>query len=372
MVARRAFAGAAAQTTITAGINSSALTITIASSTGWPSGAEFYCVIDPGLANEEKVLVTRTGNTLSCASTAKRGVDGTTAQSHDAGAVIYPCVAAADLDEANALTSLMTTRGDLIVRGAAVAERLPKGSAGLPLVAGANDPAYTQLGTGGIANNAVTADKIAANAVVESKIADGAVTTGKLAGSAVTFDKMLDVAACSVIGRSANTTGQPAAITAGSNDVVLRRESNTVNFGKVTPLMLGEARGGAWRRVAAVNVNSGTSSTITPDTTDLGYAGVSLSGSTFTINSGYGGWWTLTLMVTWSASAGNNGYVQINAEGWQYRAECTTSNVSSHATVTAVVPMSPGGTFQFSVFQNSGSTINYGAKMHALYSGPLA
>jgi hypothetical protein len=340
-------------------------------------------------------------------------VDGTTAQAHDAGAVIYPCVAAADLDEANALTSLMTTRGDLIVRGATAAERLPKGSAGLPLVAGANDPAYTQLGTGGIANNAVTeskiadgavttgkiandavvesklaasavtAGKIAAGAVLESKIANGAVQASKIGAGAVTGNtiaagavslvKLADMGACSVIGRSANTIGQPDQISAVSNDTVLRREANTVNFGKVTPPMLGGPRGGAWRRAAAVNVNSGSGSGITPDTTDIAYAGVSVSGSTFTVNTGYGGWWTITLMVEWSAAAGPNGYVTINTDGgWRYRAQCTASGVSSHATVTAVVPLAAGADFTFSVFQNSGSTISYTAKMHAVWLGPSA
>ena len=61
---RRVYAGGAAATTITATINASATSITIAGYTGWPSGSNpFYVVIDPGTAAEEKVLVTRTGST---------------------------------------------------------------------------------------------------------------------------------------------------------------------------------------------------------------------------------------------------------------------------------------------------------------------
>lgn len=133
--ARRAFAGAAAQTTISGSITSTSLTITIVASTGWPSGAEFYAVIDPGQASEEKILCTRSGSTLTCASTAKRGVDGTAAASHQNGAVIYPCVSAADLDEANAVTSALTTKGDLLVYNGSAYVRLPVGTNGQVLSA---------------------------------------------------------------------------------------------------------------------------------------------------------------------------------------------------------------------------------------------
>jgi hypothetical protein len=109
-VARRLFAGGAVQTTLVSPISASDLTITIAGDTGWPSGAnEFFVVIDPDQANEEKILVTRSGTTLTAASTGKRGVDGTAAASHSAGAVIYPCVSATDLDDANRAASRLTS-----------------------------------------------------------------------------------------------------------------------------------------------------------------------------------------------------------------------------------------------------------------------
>ena len=113
-IARRAFAGGAVQTTLASGITATSTTITVAAATGWPTGAEFFCVIDPGQASEEKILCTRSGTTLTCASTAKRGVDGTAAASHNQGAAIYPCLAAADADEANLTASTLTTKGDLL------------------------------------------------------------------------------------------------------------------------------------------------------------------------------------------------------------------------------------------------------------------
>ena len=109
-VARRLFAGAAVQTTLVSPISGTDLTISITGDTGWPTGAEeFFVVISPDQANEEKVLVTRSGTTLSAASTGERGVDGTAAASHPSGAVIYPCVSAADLDEANRAAARLTS-----------------------------------------------------------------------------------------------------------------------------------------------------------------------------------------------------------------------------------------------------------------------
>ena len=139
-VARRLFAGGAVQTTLVSPISSSDVTITIASDTGYPSGAEeFFVVIDPDQANEEKVLVTRSGTTLTAASTGKRGVDGTSAVSHSAGAVVYPCVSAADLDQANKLVSTPTTKGDLLVQTASVTVRLGVGSDGQVLFADSSE-----------------------------------------------------------------------------------------------------------------------------------------------------------------------------------------------------------------------------------------
>jgi hypothetical protein len=135
-IARRLFSGAALQTTLSSSISSGDTTIQIVADTGWPSGAEeFFVVIDPDQANEEKVLVTRSTTTLTAASTAKRGVDGTVAAAHSAGAVIYPCVTATDLDEANGFVSTLTTKGDLLVQGSSDVGRLPVGSNNQMLVA---------------------------------------------------------------------------------------------------------------------------------------------------------------------------------------------------------------------------------------------
>ena len=132
---RRQYAGAAAATTITAGINTSDTTCSLTATTGWPSTAAvpFYVVIDPGTSAEEKCSATISGSTL----TLTRAQDDTSASSHSAGATIYPVFTANDADEANEVVSKLTTKGDLLVTTGSALNRLGVGTDGQALVASA-------------------------------------------------------------------------------------------------------------------------------------------------------------------------------------------------------------------------------------------
>ena len=123
---RRQYAGAAAATTITAGINNTDTTCTLAATTGWPATAAvpFYVVIDPGTSSEEKVSATISGSTL----TITRAQDDTTASSHSSGATIYPVFTANDADEANEVVSKLTTKGDLLATDGSALNRLAVGT----------------------------------------------------------------------------------------------------------------------------------------------------------------------------------------------------------------------------------------------------
>ena len=146
-VTRRSYAGAAPACTltnsITAGDTTALLTGTV---TAWNSTATgpFFMVIDPGLVTEEKVLVgSRTGSSLSSMT---RGVDGTTAASHAAGATCYPVFTATDANEANEFTSTMTTRGDLLTMGSGpTVARIPIGTNGYVLTSNGTDAAWAVL-----------------------------------------------------------------------------------------------------------------------------------------------------------------------------------------------------------------------------------
>lgn len=61
----------------------------------------------------------------------------------------------------------------------------------------------------------------------------GTVATGGIADNAITDAKLRDSAGLSVIGRATNTTGDPADITAGTDAHVLRRSGTSLGFGQV-------------------------------------------------------------------------------------------------------------------------------------------
>lgn len=175
---RRKYKGNAVSTTIAAGLAAGASSATIGAATGWPTAGPFYAVVDPGLSTEEKIYVgTISGTSLSNIT---RGADDTTDQTHAAGCAIYPVFTAVDADEANELTSKYANRGSIVYQGATTFEELPKGTQGYPLVIGANDPSWAQLGATGIASGAV----------VEAKLGDGAVTADKIGAQAVTSAKL--------------------------------------------------------------------------------------------------------------------------------------------------------------------------------------
>jgi cobalt-zinc-cadmium efflux system membrane fusion protein len=127
---RRSYAGAAPACTLTNAITSSDTTATITGdTTNWNNTANgsFFMVIDPGLSTEEKVLVgTRSGSSLSSIT---RGVDGTTAAAHNAGATCYPVFTATDADQANKVASTLTTKGDLLVTTGSILDSLAVGEA---------------------------------------------------------------------------------------------------------------------------------------------------------------------------------------------------------------------------------------------------
>jgi hypothetical protein len=140
--------------------------------------------------------------------------------------------------------------------------------------------------TASINNLAVTTGKIDDLAVTTAKIADLNVTTGKVADNAVTDAKIRDSAALSVIGRSANSTGDPADIAASSDGEVLRRSGTALGFGTlaaaafadntISPARLTNAAGatvlgatgaGAISQLSAVDGRSAIDAMIVPDNT---------------------------------------------------------------------------------------------------------
>lgn len=134
--ARRSYAGASAACTLTSSINSSVTSLDLTGTVAlWPDTANgsFHMVIDPGLSTEEKILVgARSSGALSSIT---RGVDGTTAASHSAGATCYPVFTAVDADQANKIVSTLTTKGDILATDGSALNRLAVGANGTVLAA---------------------------------------------------------------------------------------------------------------------------------------------------------------------------------------------------------------------------------------------
>ena len=191
--ARRQFAGAAVATTLTASINSTDTTCSLAATTGWPSsaGVSFYVVIDPGTSVEEKCLATISGLTL----TLTRGQDDTTAANHASGATVYPVFTANDADEANEVAAKLTTKGDLLVTTGSALNRLAVGTNDYALLADSaatNGVKWGQVPAAGLASDSVTTAKILDSNVTAAKLATDAVTTAKIQDNAVTQAKLAD------------------------------------------------------------------------------------------------------------------------------------------------------------------------------------
>ena len=95
---RRYYSSTAVATTLSASANNSTTSITVAALSGFPAQTPWTAILDADTASEEVVTVTNvSGTTL----TVTRGVDGTSAVSHNAGAVFRHGVSARDFDETN-------------------------------------------------------------------------------------------------------------------------------------------------------------------------------------------------------------------------------------------------------------------------------
>lgn len=197
---RKDYSGAPASTTLNGSINNSTTSIEILSATGWPtvSNNGHYAVIDPGLATEEKVLVTaRSGTTL----TVTRAGDSTSAAAHDDGATIYPCWSAVEADEANYWVSELATAAsaanDIIIADADNSlSKITKGSSSTVLgVDSGGTLGYTTVTSAMITDSTIVNGDINASAaiaysklnltgaIVSADITDGTIVKGDIAAA---------------------------------------------------------------------------------------------------------------------------------------------------------------------------------------------
>ena len=194
----RKYSSRSQQTTLTAGINSSVTSATVVSGSALlggitiSAGEIFTVVIDPDTALEEIVDVTAVStNTL----TIVRAIDGSTGQSHSAGAVIRHMAIGRDYREANAHIENVTT-----AHGLTIANVLETTDTNMVTTAMLQANAVTtakitdaNVTAAKLASDSVTTAKILDDNVTTAKIADLNVTTGKIADSAITSAKIADL-----------------------------------------------------------------------------------------------------------------------------------------------------------------------------------
>jgi hypothetical protein len=203
----RKYSSRSQQTTLTAGITSTATSATVVSGSSLlggitiSAGETFTVVIDPDTALEEIVDVTAVStNTL----TIVRAIDTSpaTGQAHSAGAVVRHMAIGRDYREANSHIENVTT-----AHGLTIANVLETTDTNMVTTAMLQANAVT---TAKITDANVTAAKLASDSVTTAKILDANVTTAKITDLNVTTGKIAD---------SAITSAKIADLTIATGDI---------------------------------------------------------------------------------------------------------------------------------------------------------
>jgi hypothetical protein len=211
----RKYSSRSQKTTLSAAITSVATTANVVSGTSLMGGATlsagqtYTVVIDPDTALEEIVDVTAVStNTI----TITRGIDGSSAVAHSAGAEVRHMSIGRDFREANEHIENVTTAHGLTIANVLettdtnmiTTAMLQANAVTTAKITDANvttakiaDSAITSakiadlgIATGDIADLAITTGKIAAEAVTTAKIPESAITNSRIAADAVTADKI--------------------------------------------------------------------------------------------------------------------------------------------------------------------------------------
>jgi hypothetical protein len=120
----------------------------------------------------------------------------------------------------------LLARGDLFVRGPTDVQRLVLGSVGQLLRSNGTDALWTSI------SPTISLGTDLTGSLTLTDLAGGTLNA-TLVNDSVGNSKLRDSAALSVIGRSANSAGDPADIAAANDGEVLRRNGTAVGFGTV-------------------------------------------------------------------------------------------------------------------------------------------
>lgn len=180
-MARRYYANAAPQLTLSSAITASSLSAVVATNfTGWPATYPFFASLDLGTASAEIVSVTGITGPVA---TIVRGQDGTAAVSHAAGATLDQVVIRQDLDEANAhINATLAVHGITDTSALVVTTDTRLSNARTPTAHAATH------GTAGSDPVSLDAGQIATGSLNAARLAASGVTAGAYTNANITVD----------------------------------------------------------------------------------------------------------------------------------------------------------------------------------------
>jgi hypothetical protein len=253
----RKYTSTAEAKTLSVGINSSITTMTLNTVTTLPSLYPYTLVIDPDTAYEEIVTVS---SLASGVLTIIRGQDGTSAQSHNAGAAVRHMITARDLQEPQ---DHIYDSSD--IHGLATAG--PAGASGGVVV---GTTASQTLTNKTIASPVITGTISGTGVVTSANIVDGTIINADISSIAGIVDTKL--ATITTDGKVANSATTATVNNTGST-IVLRNSAGNFNAGTITADLSGNAssasvlnpgrsiNGVAFNGSAAIRTHNGGSGT---------------------------------------------------------------------------------------------------------------
>ena len=264
----RKYSSRAQQTTLTSSITSGDVSMTVGSGANLmggktPAVGETYTVvIDPDTAVEEIVDVSNyaSGNTLTIA----RGIDGSTAVAHSAGAIVRHMVIGRDLTEANTHTENTTTAHGITL--ANIIKTTDTGTVTSTMILdgtilNADVNASAAIDKTKISGTAITAGDT--GTVTSTMILDGTILNADINASAGIVDtKLATISTASKVSNSATTA--TSANTASA--IVARDASGDFTAGTITGNLTGTASA-ATLAATATALATGRTISLTGDVT---------------------------------------------------------------------------------------------------------